>query len=366
MTKRVQIAGGNATSQNALIGFEREVTAVEDSHELRLHDGTKVGGFRFLPKETNDQLYGPNSPSLNALAGLGFKSGMIARINDTTWALRNIVGTVGELVVNDGSGVDGNPVLSLPTTINKVGLSFAQSTAFPGGLTGVLTGSVIGNVAGNAVGVHSGSFVGNVDIRGATLQTDLGQIPISALASLPVLAGDLRLFPSGGIILWSGSVATIPAGWVLCDGLNGTPDLRNRFVIGASTTGGFVVGATGGAETHNHVFAGTAIPGHVHAVTVDSHALTSAEMPAHEHGSGYGTNTAGAPLHNQRAWVGTDRFDNNNSNPSIEAMTDIVGGGQGHSHTASSGNAGGVTPAGTINVVDHKPPYYALAYIMKT
>jgi len=42
--------------------------------------------------------------------------------------------------------------------------------------------------------------------------------------------------PSGGIFLWSGSIGSIPAGYVLCNGSNGTPDLRNRFVVGAGST----------------------------------------------------------------------------------------------------------------------------------
>lgn len=52
--------------------------------------------------------------------------------------------------------------------------------------------------------------------------------------------------PNGAIIMWSGSVATIPDGFSLCDGANGTPDLRNRFVIGAGNT--YAVGATGGGS----------------------------------------------------------------------------------------------------------------------
>ena len=54
------------------------------------------------------------------------------------------------------------------------------------------------------------------------------------------------LLPAGGIILWSGAVDAIPAGWVLCDGENSTPDLRDRFVVGAG--GGYAVGDTGGAS----------------------------------------------------------------------------------------------------------------------
>jgi hypothetical protein len=51
----------------------------------------------------------------------------------------------------------------------------------------------------------------------------------------PILSTDLTatLFFSGAILLWYGSVASIPSGWHLCDGMNGTPDLRDRFIVGA-------------------------------------------------------------------------------------------------------------------------------------
>ena len=56
--------------------------------------------------------------------------------------------------------------------------------------------------------------------------------------------------PSGIISMWSGSVGSIPSGWYLCDGNNSTPDLRGKFVLGAG--GAYAVGASGGAETHDH------------------------------------------------------------------------------------------------------------------
>jgi len=64
----------------------------------------------------------------------------------------------------------------------------------------------------------------------------------------------------GLIVLWYGAEADIPAGFVLCNGANGTPDLRNRFVIGAGTT--YAPDATGGGVNHTHDFTGD---GHVHA-----------------------------------------------------------------------------------------------------
>lgn len=57
---------------------------------------------------------------------------------------------------------------------------------------------------------------------------------------------------SGVIVLWSGSIATIPAGFVLCDGSNGSPDLRDKFLVGAGST--YAVDAQGGAVNHNHTF----------------------------------------------------------------------------------------------------------------
>ena len=67
------------------------------------------------------------------------------------------------------------------------------------------------------------------------------------------LTGDVRIddmFPSGGIIMWSGAIVDIPSGWTICDGTSSTPDLRDSFVIGAGTT--YAVDATGGSTQHRH------------------------------------------------------------------------------------------------------------------
>lgn len=67
--------------------------------------------------------------------------------------------------------------------------------------------------------------------------------------------------PVGTIVLWSGAIVDIPAGFVLCNGANGTPDLRDKFVVGAGLT--YAVAANGGAVNHNHDFTGD---GHNHTV----------------------------------------------------------------------------------------------------
>ena len=70
----------------------------------------------------------------------------------------------------------------------------------------------------------------------------------------------LKPFVSGMIVLWSGSIDNIPVGWALCNGQNGTPDLTDKFIIGAGNK--YNIGATGGEEqvtltedqipSHNH------------------------------------------------------------------------------------------------------------------
>lgn len=121
--------------------------------------------------------------------------------------------------------------------------------------------------------------------------------------------------PQGVIVLWSGALANVPLGFALCNGSNGTPDLRDKFVVGAGTT--YAVNATGGS-------ASTGMAGsHTHTINSATAvlALTTTQVSP---GTGVAAVTAVTP--------------------------------QGHTHTA--------------NVVgDHQhsslPPYLALAYIMK-
>lgn len=118
--------------------------------------------------------------------------------------------------------------------------------------------------------------------------------------------------PSGGIIMWSGS--TIPDGWALCNGENGTPDLRGRFVLGVSDS--HQMGEVGGEEE----------------VT-----LTVEQMPSHVHE--YLKQTSGTQISN-----GTGQKFNLSGSSSLNRSTSSVGSGAPH---------------------PNMPPYYTLAYIMK-
>lgn len=125
----------------------------------------------------------------------------------------------------------------------------------------------------------------------------------------------------GSIVIWSGTVASIPTGWQLCDGTNGTPDLRDKFVVGArQDSGGVSMTTVSGSLTKT---GGEA-----------RHTMTIAEMPPH--------------THSYRWWPGW--YFSGSSEYGAK-------GGPDDSH--QTGSVGGGQP---FNVL---PPYYALCFIMK-
>ena len=146
--------------------------------------------------------------------------------------------------------------------------------------------------------------------------------------------------PSGLIAIWSGSIGAIPSGWVLCDGTNGAPDLRNSFILGAGNT--YSVGQTGGSSSitigqtnlPNVNFSATSIstvndPGHTHTINLASNPAGGSSVP-----TGYANPVASSIINS--------------------AFTGIT------VSTSTTVNSGG---SGTA--LSSLPPYYALAYIMK-
>jgi hypothetical protein len=155
-------------------------------------------------------------------------------------------------------------------------------------------------------------------------------------------------FPSGGIIMWSGTIATIPSGWYLCNGSNGTPDLRNKFIIGAyqDTTGTAYTTVTG-SDTQTGGSKDAIVVSHTHTATSTvtdsghSHSLTN-------YGSAQaGSDNGGAPVMASTGY-GTGR----DPNPTNSATTGIT--------VATS-----ISTTGSSGTNANLPPYYALAFIMK-
>ena len=147
-------------------------------------------------------------------------------------------------------------------------------------------------------------------------------------------------FVTGMIMMWSGTIATIPSGWVLCDGSNSTPDLRNRFIIGANAD-------DSGAAKTNVTGSATQTGGTKDAIVV-SHSHTTDTAGSHQHairytqyGVGSGT---GVQFYTPFTQIGT--------------ANDGVTAAGGHTHTISTEGSSGTN--------QNLPPYYALAFIMKS
>ncbi|MBA7588030.1 hypothetical protein ES708_30078 [subsurface metagenome] len=121
------------------------------------------------------------------------------------------------------------------------------------------------------------------------------------------------------IILWHGTIANIPTGWVICDGNNSTPDLLTRFVEGVATAA-TDPGTTGGATSHIHA------------------------MPTHKH---------------------TNPTTGNNSTSPTASFEYRAAGGLARTHTHGQGDTGAKDPGDTYSK-DGRPKYYDVAFLMKT
>jgi hypothetical protein len=193
-------------------------------------------------------------------------------------------------------------------------------------------------IGSNSFGVTAnGAIVATINASGITLASG---------KTLTVGGSSVTAIPSGVIVMWSGTVAAIPSGWFLCNGLNGTPDLRDRFVIGARQD-------DAGVAKTNVTGALTTSGGSKDAVNV-SHTHTATVTDAgHTHTTELNYTTVGA-VGSSRQWYGrTGTLD-------VSASADAK---------ASSSATTGITVAnsteGSSGTNANLPPYYALAFIMK-
>lgn len=178
------------------------------------------------------------------------------------------------------------------------------------------------------------------DINGVTATVDEINYLDGVTSNIQTQFDGIIGVPSGVIAMWSGSIASIPTGWALCDGTNSTPDLRDRFIVGAGST--YAVADTGGAAN----------------VT-----LTESEIPSHTHTVSGTTDTTGAHTHNYSGTSsGTRRDGDPLASTAIPSGTVATSSAGDHSHTVT----GTAAATGGGSAHENRPPYYALAYIMKT
>lgn len=238
--------------------------------------------------------------------------------------------------------VEVGGVLQRPMTDYDVYGSYIQFVSAPPASVGIRVRNIgiTRNVAAfnNPIVFNAGAQFQSTAIFSQAV-TFNGAVAVGAGVTLPGAT------PIGGIIMWSGSIASIPANWALCNGSNGTPNLQDKFIVGAGNT--YAVAATGGSPN-------AVVVDHTHAAGT----LTAADAGSHNHQfRGYDSNAEGGGgatnIEFVNTWVETG-WTRGTGNVST------VGN---HTHSISGSVA---NPVGGVSGVNaNLPPYYALAYIMR-
>lgn len=232
---------------------------------------------------------------------------------------------------SDNSHTHTNPAASGSDPAHTHAIGGGSTTNASGSKTVFSSGSVNSAPAGHGHDVPTGTS----GSAGAHTHTLSGAVVADAYPPYARLywikAIQEAALPVGGIVMWDNPIASAPSGCVLCNGTGGTPDLRDKFIYGASADG--ELGATGGATTHAHANASTGSAGtHSHTLS-----LTSGNAPSDSNISGYVAGTSVSAGGHNHSLSGTS-----------DANAD-------HSHTI--GNTGAAASL---------PPYLKLYFVMRT
>lgn len=233
-------------------------------------------------------------------------------------------------------GIFGNGTLNINTSGDATHTASYNSATGEGTITISISGSATAKAdikeSGNTtvtnasfLDFNNNSFDTTINGTGADINLSLQRVgtttPTEGYSA--IFGTSSNAFVVQGIIcLWSGSVASIPSGWHLCDGTNNTPDLRNRFVIGAGST--YAPADTGGTSTHKHTESA-----HTHSVDPPNTASSNQQ----DAGFGGNINTSASTY-----W---------------------------HNHNVDIAPFSSASGSSTVSTETVLPPYYALCYIMK-
>jgi len=172
----------------------------------------------------------------------------------------------------------------------------------------------------------------------------LGALVLSARTpafGLQTTTQALSIVPRGCILMWSGTLASIPGGWQLCDGTNGTPNLQDRFLLGVVQ--GQDPGEVGGA--HNRQLDGGNLPRH-------DHSFTTEYAGTHQH-------TIADYVRDYNIYQTGTSYPSPFANSNLTTMYHLSDPNGSHQHTGTTDHKGDST------LFDNRPAYYRLAFIMK-
>lgn len=387
------------------------------THTLTVSDGTLSDGqygvlvFGGSPSGTNTVTISPNDAKRTFI--VKNSSGQSVVLTQGSGGNVTVLNGDSAIVYCDGAGAGAEVVDVSTTFITSNNLIVANNLSDLASASTARSNLGLGTAATLNVGTSANNIV-----------------QLNGSAQLPAVDGSLLTgiegVPSGVIALWSGTVASIPSGWVICDGTNSTPNLTGRFIVhaDADAAGTYNVGDTGGSNTvtlaeanlpgHTHSVSGTTASdgAHTHNVSgntsntgAHTHTLSGNTSNSGNHTHNGSTSNTGNHSHNVTGGSGGDsqtyiplaggassqnQFGGFISNTGAHSHNFTTAGGGDHSHTLS-GNAAsagahshtvtgtadsagahthtfsttsGSTGSGTAH--ENRPPYYALAYIMKT
>ena len=302
---------------------------------------------------------GVDVAALNTTVGnLGISNGSIASgttavtqgqsANNTQIATTSFVKTaIANLVDSSPSSLD---------TLNELAAAIGDDANFS---------TTVTNSIATKMPKSGGEFTGNLTVENITPDGDSSRnLGTNSVRFANVYADNfvgsganltgVEAFVSGMIILWSGNTGNIPSGFVLCNGSNSTPDLRDRFVVGAGSS--YNPGSTGGSNSVT--LSTTQIPSHNHTTPNHRHSFSgSTNNDTHSH---TWDRQDAANDQGYRPWPAS-----NNDCRRTTANT----GNDTHNHSFSGNTGyhqGTTTSTGSGSSHENRPPYYALCYIMKT
>lgn len=351
------------------------------ANEMRVYDGgnwiaaSSAGGASLLTYH------------YTATAGQTSFSGADDNANSLSYTISNIIVVLNGVVLEEGTdftATDGTSVvLSAGATVSDELNVFAFKSFTTADMVSATNGGTFSNDITVLGDVTATSFIGDgsaltglpAGYTNADVDTHLNTSTAAAGEVLQWNGSDYAWgagIPTGLISMWSGAIGSIPTGWALCDGTNGTPNLVDRFVVAAG--GSLTVGATGG---QNSTTLSTAnLPAHTHSFSAStnsqgnhSHSGSTNTTGNHSHtvysrkdsyGSGDGLTGADTNGNDEQVYTGkTGGITNTTGNHSHSFSTNTTGA---HTHTVS----GTTGSEGSGSSFDNRPEYYALAYIMKT
>ena len=324
----VQTQGGDSAFENVFVFGQLNYDFDRDDLKIRSIDVTSESAF------AKDVTF---SGSIN-VSGSGTFIGDL-NVDELTARNANVTGIVttsGDFYAlgrfRDVNSNPGSAGQILSSTGNGVDWIDADTTSVANSVNvGVNLDSTNADQFVSFFGANSGNQPNRVDsdftYNPSTNTLKVGNIVDSS--------GNASAFVTGMIILWYGNTGNIPGGWVLCDGNNSTPDLRDRFVIGAGNPD-HTPGSTGGSNS----------------VT-----LSEANLPSHRH-----------------FVVSNSLGGQNRTNSNVSANNQVrKGTGAGNlfesynlASTGSEAAAGRSSAVGSGTPFDNRPLYHALCYIMKT